>query len=79
VTALAETASFTFAELGIRFRHVLSLLAVFAILAVALPTAFGAGAWNGGIDAGRFFAQDASSHTMKPLASAERRLRPGRP
>lgn len=43
-------------------RSILSLLLAAAILAVALPAAFGAGIWNGGVDTGQFFAHDAQAH-----------------
>jgi hypothetical protein len=36
-------------------RTTLSLAVAIAILAVALPVAFGAGAWNGGVDPAQFF------------------------
>lgn len=67
VTAFAETISITFAGgPGILARRALSLLAALAILAVSLPAAFGAGTWNGGVDPGHFFAQDAPAHAAKP-------------
>lgn len=36
-------------------RSTLSLALAVAILAVALPVAFGGGAWNGGVDPTQFF------------------------
>jgi hypothetical protein len=36
-------------------RSTLSLALAIAILAVALPVAFGAGAWGGGVDPTQFF------------------------
>jgi hypothetical protein len=36
-------------------RSALSLALAAAILALALPVAFGAGAWNGGVDPAQFF------------------------
>ncbi len=36
-------------------RSTLSLALAIAILAVALPVAFGGGAWNGGVDPSQFF------------------------
>jgi hypothetical protein len=36
-------------------RTTLSLALMIAILAVALPVVFGAGAWNGGVDPAQFF------------------------
>jgi hypothetical protein len=36
-------------------RSTLSLALAVAILAVALPVAFGGGAWNGGVDPSQFF------------------------
>jgi len=69
VTAFAET---IYISVGgwprILARRVLSLLAAIAILAVALPAAFGAGTWNGGVDAGQFFAHDASAHVVSAPA-----------
>lgn len=65
VTAFAETISITFSG-GPRIlaRRALSLLTALAILVVALPAAFGAGTWNGGVDAGQFFAQGAHAHVV---------------
>jgi len=37
------------------FRTAVSLAVVIAILALALPAAFGGGAWNGGVDPSQFF------------------------
>jgi hypothetical protein len=69
MSAFAETISITFAG-GARAlaRRVLSLFAALAILAVALPVAFGAGAWNGGVDTGQFFAQDPPAHVASAPA-----------
>ncbi len=64
---------------GLMVRSLLSLLAVCAILAVAIPTAFGAGSWNGGIDAGRFFSEDAPAHVTKPSPPSRRPVSPIRP
>jgi len=36
-------------------RTAVSLAIVVAILALALPAAFGDGSWNGGVDASQFF------------------------
>jgi len=36
-------------------RSTVSLAIAIAILAIALPAAFGAGAWNGGVDRSLFF------------------------
>lgn len=36
-------------------RSTLSLALAIAILAVALPVAFGGGVWNGGVDPSQFF------------------------
>ncbi len=36
-------------------RSAFSLALVVAILAIALPVAFGGGAWNGGVDPAQFF------------------------
>jgi hypothetical protein len=36
-------------------RSTFSLALAIAILAVALPVAFGGGAWNGGVDPGQLF------------------------
>lgn len=55
-------------SVGLLVRSLLSLLAVGAILVVAIPTAFGAGTWNGGVDPGHFFGQDAPAHVAKPPA-----------
>jgi hypothetical protein len=69
VTAFGETISIAFSGAPpIVARRLLSLLAACAILAVALPAAFGGGTWNGGVDTGHFFAQDAPAHATKPPA-----------
>jgi len=69
VIAFAETISITFAGAPrILAQRVLSLFAVLAILAVALPAAFGAGTWNGGVDTGQFFAQDAPANVASSPA-----------
>ncbi len=51
-------------------RRALSLFAAMAILGVGLSAALGAGTWNGGVDAGQFFAHDAPAHVVS--ASAHR-------
>jgi hypothetical protein len=69
VTAFGETISVAFSGgPSILARRLLSLLAACAILAVALPAAFGGGIWNGGVDTGQFFAQHAPAHVAKPPA-----------
>jgi hypothetical protein len=69
VTAFGETISIAFSGgLSILARRLLSLLAACAILALALPAAFGGGAWNGGVDTAQFFAQDAPVHVAKSPA-----------
>ncbi len=64
---------------GLLVRSFLSLLAVCAILVVAIPTALGAGAWNGGIDVGRFFSKDAPARVTKAPAPPRRPISPIRP
>jgi hypothetical protein len=80
VTAIAETASFAFAGApGLVIRRVLALLAACVVLVVGVSTALGAGAWNGGVDSGRFFSADAPAHVAKPATvsrhSASRSVR----
>ena len=41
--------------MGVLARSYLSLALAAAILALALPAAFGAGVWGGGVDPARFF------------------------
>jgi hypothetical protein len=52
-------------------RSTLSLALAVAILAVALPTAFGGGAWGGGVDPNQFFSSSAAPRVQ----AAEHRLR----
>lgn len=47
-------------------RRLLSLAAALAILVVALPTAFGGGAWGGGIDPAQFFASSPPPASAGP-------------
>lgn len=52
-------------------RSSLSLALAAAILAIALPTAFGGGAWAGGVDPDQFF----SSSPTPSVQPAQHRLR----
>jgi len=84
VTALVESFHAPVARAvpsaGLLIRSLVSLLAVCAILAVAIPTAFGAGVWNGGIDTGRFFSADAPAQvTSPPAPPGHHRVSPIRP
>jgi hypothetical protein len=42
-------------SLALWLRSALSLALVVAILAIALPAAFGGGVWGGGVDPAQFF------------------------
>lgn len=67
MTAFGETISIAFSgSPSIVARRLLSLLAACAVLAVGLPAALGGGVWNGGVDTGRFFGQDAPAPAAKP-------------